>query len=408
MIHRKPFLFPLLLLLFAALVFTGLWLTDYLFAVREFEWSRYVCRNAPLLLSLIPLWIFTVRFLLPGKRKITGNLLTAAAAFLSSLLLAEVAFSFVAISTGGGYSLVSKNWFAKNWRENKLGFRDDEPENKDRADVPNLFLIGDSYIAGHGLTDTAQRFSNLLSNTLAPCYDVFNVAKCGAGTKDEFDFLQQYPVKPHVIVLAHVPNDISEVVDKKQLNKQLREKGGFASIKLLKYRIGFLYKHSFLYNFYSLVMEEQNKEAYYNYVMGKYGSPEKFLQSNEGLLMTDMAYYTNDSLLHLHLQNLQLFIRYASEQKIKLVVVLFPRTNDKLLLLSDKLANHPIAQFFKAQQIPVLNLTAALSSISEKQRQVSPYDPHTSAIANQKIADELLHFLLEQGISQKGCAVGTQ
>ena len=77
------------------------------------------------------------------------------------LLIVEIVFATVFVQSDGGNStLVSKRWFQKYWNPiNSDGYRDYEHIWKEHV----LFIVGDSYIAGHGIKNIDDRLSSILA-----------------------------------------------------------------------------------------------------------------------------------------------------------------------------------------------------------------------------------------------------
>src|SRR6185436_234575 len=77
------------------------------------------------------------------------------------LLAVEGVFSMVERSHAVGYTLAARLWFARHWStpNNSLGYRDVEHPDDGRK---KLFVLGDSFVAGVGIADARERFSDLL------------------------------------------------------------------------------------------------------------------------------------------------------------------------------------------------------------------------------------------------------
>jgi hypothetical protein len=94
----------------------------------------------------------------PRRKKWT----TAGATLLLAILLADIPFMFIPYSHGNGNTYGSRIWFDRYWQVNSLGFRDGEPPSP-AEQKPILAVLGDSFVAGHGVEDPADRFSDLLA-----------------------------------------------------------------------------------------------------------------------------------------------------------------------------------------------------------------------------------------------------
>ena len=72
---------------------------------------------------------------------------------------------FVPKSYGKGdpANLSERLWFAKYWKANQLGYRDLELADKNFEGKYKIVILGDSYVAGHGIKNPEDRFSNILS-----------------------------------------------------------------------------------------------------------------------------------------------------------------------------------------------------------------------------------------------------
>ena len=60
----------------------------------------------------------------------------------------------------------SLNWLARYWHENSLGYRDREWTPEDLAGKQTILVTGDSFAAGWGINDPADRFGDVLAQHL--------------------------------------------------------------------------------------------------------------------------------------------------------------------------------------------------------------------------------------------------
>ena len=367
--------------------------TEWLFVTGNFNFFKYLFRVFLLLGSLTLFGLALIRIIRFSKNETTKNILLLVGGLFFVFILLEISFSFISVSSGGADTLVSKNWFNYHWKENRLGYRDLDTEEIDRADKKNILIIGDSYVAGHGLNKESEMFSNILRNDLKNNFDIFNLGICGADTKAEFGFLSKYPVKPDMIIVSHVNNDIYTVLEKREIISLLNLDKQFKSqIKRFKNSKSFIVSHSFLLNFLDFIIISKRRELYLKSLSEKYSTFDFFLDSEDAKGI-EMCYYKNDSLLNLHLREIDKFISYSKEANIPLLFILFPKMNDEVIDFTDRTANKPIAMYLNKNHIAVVNLTSQLKFIPEKRRMVSAFDPHPSPYSNIIIAKAIQKHL---------------
>jgi hypothetical protein len=116
---------------------------------------------------------------------------------------------FVVYPDGFAYTLASRNWADKYWKPiNSFGYRDIEHDPNSLEDKKILFVVGDSFVAGQGIDNPQDRFSDVLAGQLEDDWEVFNIAMSGWDTKDEFKAIRDFPVIPDIVVLSYFINDI--------------------------------------------------------------------------------------------------------------------------------------------------------------------------------------------------------
>ena len=125
------------------------------------------------------------------------------------LALEYVFSSFVVISDGFGFTLAMKKWHQIYWKPiNSMGYRDKEHRWEKDSSSNILFVVGDSFAAGHGIENVHDRFSNILARKLGTQWEVVVLAKCGWQTDSEYDAMKQYPKRPSRIIVSYCLNDI--------------------------------------------------------------------------------------------------------------------------------------------------------------------------------------------------------
>ncbi|MCP1385659.1 GDSL-type esterase/lipase family protein [Runella salmonicolor] len=297
----------------------------------------------------------------PKGNKIVANIATLGIMVVWLAGILEIAFMFVSQSHEGDLSKASQIWFAKYWKPiTAEGYRDFPKTGVEKK--KKVLVLGDSFAAGHGLDKTEERFSDQLEQKLgADKYAVYNLGVSGSDTRDEFQRLQKFPVKPDVLVLEYFPNDIERAARDAKLT--LAEFKPYDDIKLPG--IGSLVMRFYLPNY-----------IYWQFPHMPPASITDFVQKS----------YTDTTILNPHLRDLQKIVDYARAHKAPMYVVMVP------FLQNVEKSNgytKPIEDFFTNQQIPVVRLSEHLGPIPPKERIVGKNDGHASAKVNAVIADKL-------------------
>lgn len=380
-----------LLLSLAGLIIVMM-LTNSITSSGYYAWGYALIRAVICLATCWFFWRGVLVLLQDTASRNAKNILVVVGSIFTVLLLLEIAFSFAAVSSGGTETLISRNWFARYWRTNSLGYRDYDPQTIDRPEKQNILIVGDSYVAGHGLSDTAHRFSNILAHRFAPGYDIFNLAVRGADTRDEMSFLRTFPVKPDILIVAHTNNDIYTVVDKAEIATLLPVPKDIARPMKLKSSKCYVINHLFFPNFLHYLITEWMRKIYITERASSFISFSQFLYSDDARLI-EMCYYRSDTLLQLHFRNIDHIVDYAHDRQIPLYVLLFPKMNDEVVEFTNATANIPLNNYLKLKGVSCINLTPILLNLSQSHRMVSRFDPHPSAKSNALIADTLTGLL---------------
>lgn len=331
------------------------------------------------------------------KVKLT-NYCTTLLTVLILLTVLEGVFTWVPQSNRRPSSLASRNWFFYYWETNELGYRDNEILEVDGDQDTNVMVLGDSYVAGHGLKHPANRFSNILQTLLPEDHKVYNLGKNGANTLHELENLRSYPIEPDVLIFSHYVNDIIYL-----------EQGKTAAVepiapKYLEADVAesYLISHSYLLNFaYWKGLAIFTRVGPWLMSQLGYSAEEVNELSGNSIYGLYNDYYRKKDLLNQHLQTLQMIIDHCAAKEIKLMLLLFPHSSEYQLDHSEQYVNQPLDSFFQVNKVPVVNTYPILKQLPYNERIVSHVDTHPSIKVNDLVAKVVYLELQKNGFIEK-------
>lgn len=146
---------------------------------------------------------------LPRLQQVAGGLLVSYITIALLLGAAEAYFRYIYTDSGWEFTYAHQNWKARYWQLNERGFRDQAWDEADFADKTTLAVLGDSFASGWGVTDPADRFSDVLADRLGEDYAVVNLAIPGLSTPQQLAQLRDNPPEnPDIVLLQYFLNDI--------------------------------------------------------------------------------------------------------------------------------------------------------------------------------------------------------
>jgi lysophospholipase L1-like esterase len=173
-----------------------------------------------LLLGLAAWWLGARLHARGGEPSLGGKVALAAlstALCASGVLLAlEVRYRFAYDRTDAfSLTMTSQRWFERHYRRNSWLLRDDvdytlhKPPGRRR-----ITFVGDSFTAGHGVADVADRFANRI-RAREPGWDVQVLARNGLDTGAELAALRDALARGYRsddVVLVYCPNDLGDLL----------------------------------------------------------------------------------------------------------------------------------------------------------------------------------------------------
>ena len=149
-------------------------------------------------------------------RLVVGNALVLLCLVTPILLAGEIYFRFFCDTTDSlAYTRISERWVQRHWRVNSAGCRDDVEYSP--ALTPGkrrISFVGDSFTAGHGIKDVADRFPNRLRRA-HPEWEIHVLATVGLDTGRELTVMKKAFARGYQVdqvVLVYCLNDIGDLL----------------------------------------------------------------------------------------------------------------------------------------------------------------------------------------------------
>jgi lysophospholipase L1-like esterase len=307
---------------------------------------------------------------------ILGN--SAVLLFLLSLglLAGEVYFRFVFDTTDSvNFTRVSRRWFARYWNtngnKNAFGCRDNVeydplvPPGKRRVS-----FLGDSFTAGQGIKNIQDRFVNRIRAHRAD-WDIHMIADLGWDTDVELGFLQHMVADNYQldnVVLVFCLNDVSDLMP--QWMSAVR--AGADEISHAGWLIQNSYFMNFLYAHWKIMRNPYTKD-YYSFI-------------GEG--------YRGD-VWNKEMKQLRDLRDLIQSHGGKLMVVTFPFVNAVGPNYSYAAIHKQLDDFWKAENVPHLDLLSVYNDQPGTKLTVSRFDAHPNEYAHQLATDAIEKFVAQ-------------
>lgn len=307
-----------------------------------------------------------------GKSKLTGLLVTLTTALI--IFWGAEAYLRVYYITTDGYGFTAMNyWWYENFYKknlNSLGYRDYEAKADPGNRLTRIAIVGDSFTAGHGISNIDDTYAQVLERKLGAGYDVNLVAQSGWDTIDHPAWLNAYyenlkPRLPKIVVLAYYINDIDYLLTEE------KDPNTVFSFLDTKSPTGWFVLNFFVPNY-----------LYYN--LAQFTSPTRNTNFTDRLIKA----HQDDAIWTQQEPHLQDFYQWTVDNDAQLIVLLWPQmaavkeSQPALQRVRDFFSDKPNAQI--ADMSPLIEGKPTLDMI------VNRFDSHPSIEAN-RLAAELLY-----------------
>jgi lysophospholipase L1-like esterase len=289
---------------------------------------------------------------------------------IALFLFGEGLLMFLPRSHNMDHTLASKIWYKYYWHPiNSHHYRDVEPDFRALRNKRKVFVLGDSFAAGHGIRDFRDRFSDRLAEKMPDDYHVCNLGLNGSDTKDAYSRLTAFPVQPDILILQHFGNDI----EKSAVYQGIRFQG-FDPYDRLNPVPKAVIRTSFLLNFIYWRMPRQDISSYKDFLMSAYGDPY---------------------VLEEHLSDLDKIIDHCEQREIPLIAVLFPIFPEPEL---SAICMEPVKKHLILKGVPVIDVRGLVKDMPVEARVVNANDIHPSVTVHERVAKALYQTFQEKGL----------
>jgi len=326
----------------------------------------------PVRLSLLMLCFALFGYVLKQK---PGNIILTLGTFILLFLLVDTGFSFRGSSHGVEQSLSHQVWHQRHWATNAQGYRDFDSERL--TDEPAILCIGDSYTAGYGIKDTANRYSNLLQKHYED-RRVYNLGVPGEGISYQLRTLETFIRPGDVIIWQYFGDDITgdEEVLKELMKDTALVSTFMKAVDPLGHRPVFqqvFIRTSFLLNY-----------LYWNKI-------HPTLES--GLIEMLRRIYEEERYFSIHREQLRSFLTISRQKEASVISLIMPILINEDL--SDEIYEERLLDVFLQEEVPVLRVSKLSRPLPLREKVVNKMDAHTNENMHRIIAEELLTALTQ-------------
>ena len=264
-----------------------------------------------------------------------------------------------------GFSLAAKNWWYRYWDSvNSYKYRSPSLDFNELNLKKSVLVLGDSIVAGHGINQVENRFTNILNADLGDSWSVVNAAICGWNTSHELQALRKHlsQFKPEVVVLTYFLNDIEGAAEKAGIKKPVyttRPEGIMAGLVDNSHFINFIYWRLYRY------LHSEIAEFYRRHLQSLWANPKVW---------------------EIHSQELREIYALSISEESKFIFVLMP---DLLQYEESKRLTVPVKDLFKDLGVPTLDLHDFVSAETAPDYIVGSYDSHPNEALHAVVADRL-------------------
>jgi|GEM_PF-3116353 len=354
---------PFLCLGSILLLFLSFLLTDFIRFAHNFSIWVFWLRVLLLVCDLVLVFFVLKGLLGIGKGGFLRDLGVYVGIIFLFFLVLECGFMFVKQSSQNANAMCAQNWMRTYYGYNELGYRDLSMEGRGGDGKQKVFVLGDSFVAGHGIERVEDRVSNLLAEASPYPMEVFNLGEEGANVVGAYENLVSFPVKPDVLVWFHVDDDILGNDVWRDFPLPSKEFGG---------AVHWFIEHSF----------------FVNYVFERFVAPSMLMHT----MMTNVKFnsllaYIQEELVEEHFRHIDRIVDFCDVHGVQLIAVVFPSLGESMAFTD--VFNAPLMRYLEERKVEAIHVYDCVRGLSAEDRVVNGMDSHPSEVVNRVLAKEV-------------------
>lgn len=290
-----------------------------------------------------------------------ANFFLIITAILVTFSAFELTMRWTLIQTHASISNIqTAEWFIRYYNPiNELGIRAYEPRIAEE-NQGSVLVIGDSFAVGTGVKDINDIFTYEMATLLGDDY-VVNL-HAFPGISPNLELAANYPHQPDILILSHYINDILEEEVTPDIDFLIPDTHPFFLWWSERYFLA-------SYAYWNVYVTDPLKEQY---------------------IMDVHSFYEDDDIWFLYAQQLQNFIDWSDENGVTLIVLVWPMLDN---LETSEHDNMRVAEFFTAQDIPIVLMSSEVDHLTTRERTVNRFDAHPSPVVHQLAAEALAEVI---------------
>lgn len=290
-------------------------------------------------------------------------------------------YHYVNMSDGFGYTLSASNWRNRfgSVPKNSWGMRDVEHSVGSMATKKKLYVVGDSFTAGHGINNHSDRYANIVATELGSDWEMILIAKGGWATRrqlSEFAEVQTAINDPvstssDIVIWQYYLNDIEDAGIAAGIEKPSIY---VTAPRLLRPLVDHYHAANFAY--WSMFRRFSTRELLGSYLR----------------FITDC--FDDSMAWNLHQRELREIVelaeRRSAQQQRRMIVVVYPNLMD---ISGTRGMSDRVVEYFQSHDITVINMADVLNGRPVEEITVNPFDGHANEAVNRLLAEKLLQEL---------------
>jgi len=233
-----------------------------------------------------------------------------------------------------------------------------------------VLVLGDSFAAGHGIEDYRDTFPEILAQKMGDSHFVVNYSKCGWDTKEELNAALSFPLKPDIVILSYLCNDI--LSSARDVGLAFDWSNIFPKNKIWAWAVNNSYFMNFIH--FNMVLRITNDGIYSEFI-------EFLLKCHSNPLTSEK-----------HIEELRAIAEYAETNHSQFIVIEWP-----IFLLPDESSQMTANIYSAFEDFPhkSIVLLDKMKDWPIEKTIVSSMDPHPSISAHAYVADLLAEEVMD-------------